>query len=116
MQLFYNPDITNETSQFSFSKEESKHIVKVLRKKTGDQLQITNGKGWLFTSEIIIADIKKCTVSIEAKTLQSKHVDVRFPVGPGPLENTKFEKSRDNKLKTVEDIKTDNNNHINISC
>ena len=55
MQLFYNPDITNETEQFSFNREESKHIVKVLRKKTSDQLYITNGKGWLFTSEIIIA-------------------------------------------------------------
>jgi 16S rRNA (uracil1498-N3)-methyltransferase len=73
MQLFYNPNITNETSQFSFNREESKHIVKVLRKKTGDQLHITNGKGWLFTSEVIIADIKKCSVSIKTKTLQPKH-------------------------------------------
>jgi len=72
MQLFYNPDITYETKQFSFSKEESKHIVKVLRKKTGDQLHITNGNGWLFTSEIIIADIKKCTVSIEMIIEQPK--------------------------------------------
>ncbi len=72
MQLFYNPDITYETKQFSFSKEESKHIVKVFRKKTGDRLHITNGNGWLFTSEIIIADIKKCTVSIEMIIEQPK--------------------------------------------
>ncbi len=46
MQLFYNPNITETTDQFSFNKEESKHITKVLRKKEGDILHITNGKGW----------------------------------------------------------------------
>ena len=45
MQLFYSPDINSELQQFTFSKEESKHIVRVLRKKEGDTLAITNGKG-----------------------------------------------------------------------
>lgn len=67
MQLFHNPEITNNTTEFYFSIEESKHIVKVLRKKIGDILDITNGMGWLFTSKIISADIKKCVVSIETK-------------------------------------------------
>jgi len=31
MQLFYNPRLDNSASQFTFSEEESKHIVKVLR-------------------------------------------------------------------------------------
>ena len=73
MQLFYNPDITEHTKQFSFDKEESKHIVKVLRKTTGDHLYITNGKGWLFTAEIAIADMKNCLVTITAKELKQKH-------------------------------------------
>jgi len=73
MQLFYNPDITNETKEFSFNKEESRHIVKVLRKTVGDILQITNGNGWLFTAEIIINDIKNCVATITSKTLQPKH-------------------------------------------
>ena len=72
MQLFYNPDITNETTQFSFSKEESKHTIKVLRKKEDDILHITNGKGWLFEAKIIIADIKNCVADIVSKTLQDK--------------------------------------------
>jgi len=91
MQLFYNPDITNQTKQFSFNREESKHIVKVLRKKTGDQLHITNGKGWLFTSAIIISDIKKCTVSIETKTLQTKHnYNLHLVVSPTKM-NDRYE-------------------------
>lgn len=33
MQLFYFPDLTAEMTTFTFDKEESSHIVKVLRKK-----------------------------------------------------------------------------------
>ena len=72
MQLFYNKELNENTKQFSFSKEERKHIAKVLRKKEGDTLHITNGKGWLFEAEIIIADIKNCVADIVSKALQSK--------------------------------------------
>ena len=64
MQLFYNPDIQPADTVFTFDKEESRHIVKVLRKKEGDTIQITNGKGYLFTSEITFASEKKCEVAI----------------------------------------------------
>lgn len=73
MQLFYNPDITEHTQDFFFSKEESKHIAKVLRKKEGDTLSITNGQGWLFTAQIAIADIKKCAANIIDKTYSNNH-------------------------------------------
>ncbi len=72
MQLFYNPDITETTTEFSFSKEESNHIVKVLRKNTGDTLDITNGQGWLFHAEITLANIKNCLVTIVSKSIQPK--------------------------------------------
>lgn len=71
MQLFYNPEINEHTTQFSFSKEESKHIVKVLRKQIGDTMHITNGKGWLFEAEITIAGLKNCMVTINSKTQQT---------------------------------------------
>lgn len=59
MQLFYNSDIKQGDTTFIFDKEESKHIVKVLRKKEGDTILITNGIGFLFKSEIILASEKK---------------------------------------------------------
>ena len=58
MQLFYNSDISEQNNTFTFPKDESRHIVKVLRKKVGDTLYITNGKGFLFTAKITIADQK----------------------------------------------------------
>lgn len=64
MQLFYTSEINSSISEFSFDKEESKHIVKVLRKKEGDILHVTNGLGFLFITEIILASEKKCTVKI----------------------------------------------------
>ena len=64
MQLFYNPTITESTETFSFDKEESKHIIKVLRKKDTDILFVTNGLGFLFKTEITLASDNKCTVKI----------------------------------------------------
>ena len=64
MQLFFNPDITEKDKLISFPRDESKHIIKVLRKKEGDTLNITNGKGLLFSAEIIQADIRQCVVKI----------------------------------------------------
>ncbi|HPW97007.1 MAG TPA: 16S rRNA (uracil(1498)-N(3))-methyltransferase [Flavobacterium sp.] len=66
MQLFYTPNLTETQTFFVFDKEESKHIVKVLRKKTGDILHVTNGLGYLFTTEITIASDSKCTVKINS--------------------------------------------------
>jgi 16S rRNA (uracil1498-N3)-methyltransferase len=64
MQLFYNPTIDETTESFSFDKEESKHIIKVLRKKDTDILFVTNGDGLLFETEITLASDNKCTVKI----------------------------------------------------
>lgn len=64
MQLFYNPRLDHSFVQFAFDPDESKHIVKVLRKKEGDELFITNGDGDLFTARILVADIKKCKAEI----------------------------------------------------
>jgi 16S rRNA (uracil1498-N3)-methyltransferase len=91
MQLFYNTTITEETTHLSFSKEESKHIVKVLRKSAGDQLQITNGKGWLFNAEIITADIKNCVATILSKTFEpSRNYKVHLAVAPTKM-NDRYE-------------------------
>ncbi|MFD2823698.1 16S rRNA (uracil(1498)-N(3))-methyltransferase [Lacinutrix iliipiscaria] len=91
MQLFYNSEITEHTTQFSFSKEESKHIVKVLRKTTNDTLHITNGKGWLFTAQIIVPDLKKCIATLIAKQLQPKHrYNLHLAVAPTKM-NDRYE-------------------------
>jgi len=91
MQLFYNPEITEESSQIVFSKEESNHIVKVLRKQVGDKLQITNGKGWLFNAEISIPNIKKCIATIVSKEKQQQRL-IKLHVAVAPTKmNDRYE-------------------------
>ncbi|QDO95103.1 16S rRNA (uracil(1498)-N(3))-methyltransferase [Formosa sediminum] len=91
MQLFYNPDITENTTQLVFSKEESRHIVKVLRKSNGDTVHVTNGKGWLFTAQLNLADIKNCLATITDKTFQnSKNYTIHLAVAPTKM-NDRYE-------------------------
>ncbi len=91
MQLFYNPHISETTENFTFEKEESKHIIKVLRKHVGDFLSITNGKGWLFSAEITDDAMKKCKAKIIAKTLQKPlSYHLHLAVAPTKM-NDRFE-------------------------
>lgn len=74
MQLFYYKDINEKSTSFVFNKEESKHIIKVLRKKESDILMVTNGLGILFETKISKASDSKCTVEIVGLQ-QKKGVD-----------------------------------------
>lgn len=91
MQLFYNPDVNKTTESFSFDKEESKHIIKVLRKKDTDILFVTNGLGYLFKTEITLASDNKCTVKIIAveKAEESKY-QLHLAVAPTKM-NDRYE-------------------------
>ena len=64
MQLFYNPNISENSSEITFDKDESRHIVKVLRMGIGDTLKITNGTGSFFDAEIILATPKQCITKV----------------------------------------------------
>ena len=64
MQLFYSQNLTPNDTQFSFTKQESRHIAKVLRKQIGDTLHLTNGKGEVFTATLQSNDPKHCMVRI----------------------------------------------------
>ncbi|WP_310557590.1 16S rRNA (uracil(1498)-N(3))-methyltransferase [Flavobacterium sp.] len=91
MQLFYNPDINSDSNTFSFDKEESKHIVKVLRKLEGDILYVTNGLGYLFSTEITLATERKCTVIIK-NTQKNNSTDFYLHLAVAPTKmNERFE-------------------------
>ncbi len=91
MQLFYSPDICSDTEIYRFDKDESKHIVKVLRKKEGDSISITNGKGYLFSCEIILASEKKCEVKIlNSELFRPSEYHLHLAVAPTKL-NDRYE-------------------------
>lgn len=91
MQLFYNPDIKSGDTLFTFDKEESKHIVKVLRKKEGDFIQLSNGNGYLFKGEITLASDKKCQIAIkEVQFFEAKKYKLHIAVAPTKM-NDRYE-------------------------
>jgi 16S rRNA (uracil1498-N3)-methyltransferase len=87
MQLFYNSEITSKTSEITFDKIESKHIVRVLRKKEGDILHITNGKGFLFFVEIIIANDKRCLTNVVRFEEKQKPWNYYLHIAIAPTKN-----------------------------
>ena len=87
MQLFYNSNIDTNTASITFDKIESKHIVRVLRKKQDDILNITNGKGYLFSAKIVIASDKKCIANIIAFEEKPKPWKYYLHIAIAPTKN-----------------------------
>lgn len=83
MFLFYNNKLDNESKTVIFSREESRHITKVLRKSIGDELQITNGFGLLFYAEIINDNANKCEVHIKSfKSFDAPSHETHIAIAP----------------------------------
>ena len=87
MQLFYNSEIDKNTKEITFNNVESRHIVKVLRKKEEDQIFITNGKGELFDCKITSANHKRCIVSVINREEKKQPRDYYLHVAISPLKN-----------------------------
>jgi len=62
MNLFYAPEINGQF--YDLDKEESRHIVRVLRKKAGDTIHFTDGKGQFYETVVSHINGKSCTVEI----------------------------------------------------
>lgn len=91
MQLFYFPEASSISQEIQFDKEESRHIVKVLRKNPGDRVDITNGKGSFFSAEITVANPNKCSAEILTEIEQKPFpYHLHLAVAPTKL-NDRFE-------------------------
>lgn len=62
MQLFFQENITPPS--ITLDPEESKHLTRVLRKKQGDSVSLTNGKGEVFECVIQEANQKKTILQV----------------------------------------------------
>jgi len=64
VNIFYQPHL--HEGRFFLDPEESRHCVKVLRKKTGEEIRLTDGKGSFYRAVITTADPAKCTFTVLA--------------------------------------------------
>ena len=84
MQLFYH----NKIEDFiTLPKEESRHLIKVLRKEINDIIFITDGRGNLFSAKIILQDFKKCQLKILKKESQKKQHNYSLHIAIAPTKN-----------------------------
>lgn len=65
-QLFYTPRIENGFAYLD--EEESRHLLAVLRRKVGDPLQITDGQGFFYETEISETGKRHAVARIISKT------------------------------------------------
>lgn len=87
MQLFFNPDLNPASNSISFDKLESKHIIRVLRKRENDILNITDGKGNLYDAKISLANDKHCIADIIAVHKQPKTWSYYLHIAIAPTKN-----------------------------
>jgi 16S rRNA (uracil1498-N3)-methyltransferase len=81
--LFYTADIL-ET--LCLEETETKHCVNVLRKRVGDTIYVTDGKGNIFVSKILETKAKTCKVKI-LETIVSEPKKNKVFIGICPTKN-----------------------------
>lgn len=82
MALFYAFDVSENTKNYLLSEEESKHCVKVLRKKNGDAVELINGKGGQFFATINVAHEKRCEVTIVSTVKHIATKEIHIAMAP----------------------------------
>ena len=81
MNLFYQPSI--QQGIFHLDPTESKHCTKVLRRKYGDKIYVTDGKGFLYEAVITVADPVECKFEIqEQKAEAAKSFSIHIAISP----------------------------------
>jgi 16S rRNA (uracil1498-N3)-methyltransferase len=85
MQLFYKANFEEETV---LDEIDSKHCIRVLRKKEGDQINVTDGIGNLFKCQIAEANPKKTKLTILETSREFEKPDRYIHVVIAPTKNT----------------------------
>jgi 16S rRNA (uracil1498-N3)-methyltransferase len=70
LNLFYQPGIPDGI--LHLDADESRHCIKVLRKRSGDTIRITDGTGFFYDALITQADDRKCSFTIQEKITAPK--------------------------------------------
>lgn len=82
--IFFAPDILQNAE---LPIEEAQHCVRVLRKKEGDEILITDGKGNFYDAEILQANQKHCVVNILNTIQQPKSWSFNLHIAFAPTKN-----------------------------
>jgi len=85
MELFYSTSILND--HFLLEGEEAHHLLKVLRHQEGDTVMITDGLGSIYTTKIIDANPKKCSLKILQQDKKDTEKNYSLHIAIAPTKN-----------------------------
>ena len=85
MQLFYVPDISG--AEVILNETESKHAIRVLRLKEGDEIELVDGKGGFYKARIQNANPKKCQLCIIESQTDFGKKDFHLHIAIAPTKN-----------------------------
>ena len=81
MQLFFHQNLENNTVELP--EDESKHCVRVLRKKVGDEIMLIDGKGNKAICKITDDNPKKCKLEVVEKVhFPAKAINLHIAIAP----------------------------------
>ena len=84
MHVFYTPDIQTRAE---LPEEEAQHCIRVLRLNIGDQITLTDGKGYFYRAEISAATNKRCMVNILETIYQEPLWNGHLHIAIAPTKN-----------------------------
>lgn len=84
MHVFYTPDIANTQE---LPEEEAGHCLRVLRLGVGDEVMLTDGKGFFYQAVIAAATQKRCMVKLISKTEQEPFWNGHLHLALAPTKN-----------------------------
>ena len=91
LPFFYIEPLANEDMIVVLNEENSKHTVQVLRMTEGEQLNLVDGLGTIYTAEIVDAHKKKCTIKI-IQTAKQERGPKSVCIAVSPIKNnSRFE-------------------------
>ena len=86
MQLFYCKDIILNAF-CTLDAEESRHAVRVLRLREGDELNVTDGRGNLYRCRIVTADDRACVIEAAEQEFSTFHSPFSIHLAVAPTKN-----------------------------
>jgi 16S rRNA (uracil1498-N3)-methyltransferase len=85
MNLFYTPQLVEPV--FKLDTEESKHLIRVLRKQAGDMIVTTDGRGFFYDCQVLEANPKACVVEVVAKKPGDDQRSFKIHMAVAPTKN-----------------------------
>jgi len=85
MQIFYTPDISG--IEYTFSEDESKHAIRVLRMNLGEEVYLVDGKGNFYEAVIADAHPKRCKILVKNVITNYEKRNYHLHIAISPLKN-----------------------------